>query len=71
MKNVVSPLAVAAVEASKGAMPFWSTKIVALVGVPDQFLITRIFESCWVLTIVQVMVAPSMAGDVTGNGPPV
>ena len=70
MNEALSPLAVATVDASNGAAPFASTKIVAVDGVPDQFLITRTVDRCWVFVIVQLMVAPSTAGEVTGNGPP-
>ena len=67
----MSPSAVATVEASNGAAPSWSTKIVAEAGVPSQCFTTRTVENSWVFVIVQVSVAPSVAGAMTGNGPPV
>ncbi len=47
-----------------------STKIVAVLDRPAQFL-SRRTVACGVLMMVQVNVAPSTAGEVTGNGPPV
>ena len=51
-------------------MPSWSTKIVVVEGAPTQALTTRTVEVFCLLVIVQVMVPPSLAGEVTGNGPP-
>ena len=72
MNCALAPVAVATVEASKdGPTPSWSTKIVVVDGVPTQFLTTRTVEVFCLLVIVQVMVPPSVAGEVTANGPPV
>ena len=60
----------ATVEASNGAVPFWSTKIVADEAGPDHSLTTRTVENSCVFVIVQVSVVPA-AGAVTANGPPV
>ncbi len=44
--------------------------MVVVLGRPDQFFCKR--TVAWgVLMIVQVSVAPSTAGEVTGKGPPV
>ncbi len=70
----MSPLAVATVEASNGTTPFWSTKIVAEEGAPTHCFTTRTVATggggTMMFVIVQVRVAPSVAGDVTENGPP-
>ncbi len=71
VKEALWPLAVATVEASNGDEPFRSTKIVAEEGVPSHCLTTWTVERFWMLMIVQVTVAPSSAGDVTGCAPPV
>ncbi len=71
MKEVLSPLAVATVEASKEASPFRSTKIVVDDGAPTQFFTTCTVERSCLLVMVQVTVSPSVGGDVTANGPPV
>ncbi len=71
MKEALSPVESATVEASKGAAPVASTKIVVVLGAPTHSLTTRTDESCWVFVIVHVMVDPPTAGEVTGNGAPV
>ena len=50
----------------------WSTKIVVDDGAPTHCLITRTVAGGVIrlLLIVQVRVAPFVAGDVTANGPP-
>ena len=63
-KDVSSPLAVATLEASYGAEPFASTKIVALDVPPAHSLTTCTVERSWMFVIVQVMVAPPVAGAV-------
>ena len=70
MNDVLSPLAVAIVEASYGAEPLRSTKIVTDEGVPTQFFTTCTVERSCLLVMVHVRVAPFSDGDVTGNGPP-
>ena len=67
---MLAPLTVATVEASNGAVPFASTKIVAEAAAPTHCLTTRTVERSWESVIVQVTVAPSVGGEVTGNGPP-
>ena len=68
-------MAVATVDASKGATPSRSTKIVAELGAPTHCFTTRTVETggggTMMFVIVQVRVAPPTAGDVTANGPPV
>ena len=66
---MVSPLAVAVVEASYGAVPVASTKISADEGTPTHCLTTRTIESSCLFVIVHVRVAPA-AGATTANGPP-
>ena len=66
---MLSPLAVATVEASNGATPSWSTKIVAEEGAPDHCFTTRTVENSWVFVTTHVSVAPAL-GAVTGKGPP-
>ena len=72
-KEVLSPSAVATVEASNGATPSWSTKISAEEGAPIHSFTTRTVAGGGIrlLLIVQVSVSPLVAGDVTANGPPV
>ena len=65
----VGAVAVAVVEASYGAAPLASTKIVAEAGAPTHCLTTRTVESSCLFVIVQVRVAPA-AGASTANGPP-
>ncbi len=70
MKEVLWPLAVATLEASKGPARFRSTKIVVDDGVPTQFFTTCTVERSCLLVMVQLMTPPSTAGEVTGKGPP-
>ncbi len=67
---MLSPLAVAVVEASYGVVPSRSTKISADEVAPIHCLTVRTNESCCVFVIVQVTTPRCCAGDVTGNGPP-
>ncbi len=71
VKEALSPLAVATVDASKGAAPSASTKIVVEAGVPIHCLTTWTVENSWEFVTVQVRTPRCWAGDTTGNGPPV
>ncbi len=71
VKEALSPFAVATVEASNGAAPSWSTKIVAEAGAPIHCLTTWTVENSCVFVIGagedSRRVGPERS---TGNGPP-
>ena len=57
-------------EASKGAVPSRSTKIVVDAAAPTHCFTTSTVENSCLFVIVQVSVTFGSAGAVTANGPP-